>query len=311
MPRASPKKPRISTASPTKPGTSTASPKKAPASPGINKRRKEWVESLPPPWVKQMNFRHSLSTSTITKTDAKKTYKLDDRDLETLPYEQRLSEKTGYMMLLYSQPQVSELGRRKAAKLGKPLDLSGPGTSIISVRNFPKLRDWEEHMLNPDPPPRKIVEYTSPPNPAKPDPTPITWTPSKISGAVSVADACRLYCIEPADIEDLSKHSKWIDLATVAKRAVSLHGGFYAHEELVHQRRDAEEQELTQVDDRKSRFRFSPMIQKQWEYVDEDDWMYAGRELPKHRVAVFYPIESVCFDDYGCMWDWVPYWGDF
>lgn len=132
---------------------------------------------------------------TITKTDAKKTYKLDDRDLETLPYEQRLSEKTGYMMLLYSQPQVSELGRRKAAKLGKPLDLSGPGTSIISVRNFPKLRDWEEHMLNPDPPPRKIVEYTSPPNPAKPDPTPITWTPSKISGAVSVADACRLYCV--------------------------------------------------------------------------------------------------------------------
>lgn len=74
----------------------------------------------------------------------------------------------------------------------------------------------------------------------------------------------------------------------------------------MYQRRDAEEQELTQVDDRKSRFRFSPMIQKQWEYVDEDDWMYDGRELPKHRVAVFYPIESVCFDDYGCMWDWVP-----
>ncbi|KAJ7355833.1 hypothetical protein DFH08DRAFT_853692 [Mycena albidolilacea] len=267
------------------------------SSPGIKQRRKEWNESLPGPWVKPPDFRHPSNTSTITKTNPKKKYKLNEREIETLPYEhsERPSEKTGNatVMILYSEPQVKDLGLRKAAKLGVPLDLDGARPA------------WREHMLNSQPPPfTEITEYACPPDAVKPDPTPITWIPSKLSGSVSVADACRLYCIEPRDTQDLAAHSSWIDLATVAQRAVTLHGGFYAHEELVHERRQAEKQELSKLarlDERKSRFKFSPMIRQQWE--SEDDGTY---DILPNRVAVFYSMKAERLTQYGAMWDFVP-----
>ncbi|KAF8205500.1 hypothetical protein K438DRAFT_1963943 [Mycena galopus ATCC 62051] len=287
--------PRASSSSPKKAGTS-ASPRKAkPAAPGIKKRREEWNETLPALWVKQTTFKHPANTRTITKTDAKKRFKLNDREIGTLPYEQQLSA-AGYMMQLYSQSQVTDLARRKCAKLGVELDL-------FSAKN--ELPAWREPMLNPQPPPSEIAEYTCPPDPVEPDPEVITWDPSKLSGPVSIADACRLYCIEPTDIQDLSAHSSWIDLATVARRAVTLHGGFYAHEKLLRERRRAEENELDKADYDKREtlnFRFSPMIQAQWKRYHEDDWGYDYLPPPPNRVAVLYPIKSVETGDFECEW---------
>ncbi|KAJ7706866.1 hypothetical protein B0H17DRAFT_1034694 [Mycena rosella] len=219
-----------------------------------------------------------------------------------------------------------DLAKRKCAKLSRELEVAGliyhshsgssqnGGVSVVSFKNPPKLPAWQEHISNPQPPPLKIQDYTCPPNAVTPDPEKITWMPYKISGPVTVADACRLYCIEPEDIQDLSQYSCWIDLPTVAKRALTLHGGFYAHKELVRKRRDEEEdaldREIPEADDRQSRFRFSPMIAKQWEERDDDYGWYDTSSGPskQHRVAAHYPISYICQDDYGCDWVWTPDW---
>ncbi|KAF7364034.1 hypothetical protein MSAN_01062100 [Mycena sanguinolenta] len=275
---------RTSSSSPSTPLTTKA----ATASRGIKARREEWTKGLPPLWVPQADFRHPRGTLKISKTNAKKDFKLTDREIGILPYERVISD-IGYPMQLYSKLRVVVLARRKLVAL--------EGSSSQ--------------------PPLKIAEYTSPSNAVIPDPVPITWIPSKLSRPVSVKDACRLYCIEPRDIQDLSAHSPLIDLATVAKRAVTLHGGFYAHKELVRQHREAEEQALSlpieQVHERKSLFRFSPMTQRDWNGDYEKLRLYRGSNepTPPNRVAVFYPIVEVCVDKYGCEWEWLPYWGDF
>ncbi|KAJ7772939.1 hypothetical protein DFH07DRAFT_937485 [Mycena maculata] len=188
-------------------------------------------------------------------------------------------------------------------------------TAFKPARKYPEIAAWEEHMDASATPPLKIEDYTSPPDAATPDPEQIIWTPSKISGPVTVEDACRLYCITPDDIRDLSDYSCWIDLPTVAKRALTLHGGFHAHMELVRKRREEEEEMLFQdIPDsktQKSSFRFSPMILKQWvEFAREDSWDYAStasRMAPpvkQYRVAVFYPTQHCDEDNW--RWEWLP-----
>ncbi|KAJ6531078.1 hypothetical protein B0H19DRAFT_1190229 [Mycena capillaripes] len=335
MPRAG-----SSSESPRKKRQDSASPRKAKtASPGIQKRRKEWNESLPPLWVKEAPKRHdggymndcerlpilahSISLQAVTKANAKE-FKLTDREIGTLPYEEAIT-KAGFLTKLYREDQLMELAKRKCAKLEVELKIGGlvyhshsgssatGSVSIVSLKNAFKPADWEEHTINPQPPPLKLVEYSWPPQAEKPDPENIIWTPSWISGPVTVDDACRLYCIEPADIQHLSAHSRWIDLATVAKRALALHGGFYKHKELVLRQRRAEEEMLTRTisdaDKRESHFRFSPMIRKQWEDNENDDGMYdiiGGSTIQRHAVAVLYPISYHCNDDYGCDWKWIP-----
>ncbi|KAJ6501895.1 hypothetical protein C8R45DRAFT_1209566 [Mycena sanguinolenta] len=311
--------PRATSASSPKKVVRTPSPTKAkPASPGIKKRREEWNDSLPALWAKQTTFRHPPRTRTITKTNAKKMLKLNDREIGTLPYEQAISEKTGYPMLLYSEREALNLALRKSAKLGRELEVNGllyqSGDADVCVVSFknPPVPAWMEHIANPQPPPLKNTEYTSPSDAVKPDPEQITWTSRYLSGPVSVEDACRLYCIEPKDIQDLSAYSKWIDLETAAKRAVTLHGGFYAHKRLVYLHRLAEENTLTKsiekAYERKSRFQFSSMVQAQWDSDRSHDYIYEipSRQPPPNRVAVFYPIRYDTEWDHGCMWEWYP-----
>ncbi|KAK7038253.1 hypothetical protein R3P38DRAFT_2905273 [Favolaschia claudopus] len=161
---------------------------------------------------------------------------------------------------------------------------------------MPRTQPWKTQ------PPLKIMDYTCPPDAKVPDPERIIWTPTKMDGLVTVKDACRLYCIEPNDIRDLSAHSPWIniDLETVAKRAVAIHGGCHAHKDLLLQYRNAEEAALQAIVDRThiaddgiSDFKFSPTTQKQMEESEEfeaDDWMYevlgSLASRPKTRVAV-------------------------
>jgi hypothetical protein len=52
-----------------------------------------------------------------------------------------------------------------------------------------------------------------------------------------------------------------------------------------------------------------------WSAKNSDqDMMYEGRggsRTRQSRVAVLYPIEHVCLDDYGCEWEWLPSTPDF
>ncbi|KAF7337841.1 Poly(A) RNA polymerase cid14 [Mycena venus] len=125
--------------------------------------------------------------------------------------------------------ELMDLAKRKCAKLGLEFKINdvvsnrsrSGSASVVSFRHPPQLPDWMQHALDRDPrPPPKILSYTSPPDVAKPDPEGITWKPSKITGAVRVEDACRLYYTTPEDIRDLSEASDWIDLPSAAKRAI-------------------------------------------------------------------------------------------
>ncbi|KAJ7271196.1 hypothetical protein C8J57DRAFT_1468322 [Mycena rebaudengoi] len=182
------------------------------------------------------------------------------------------------------------------------------------------LPAWWTHMNNAQPPPLKELDYTCPSDATTPDPDNIVWKPSHISGPVTVGDACRLYCLTADQLRTLTDHSRWIDLATAAKLALTLHGGYYAHEKLVRDRRDDEERTLYAVpgyEVKKSDFTYSPMVRDEiaWSAKNSDqDMMYEGRggsRTRQSRVAVLYPIEHVCLDDYGCEWEWLPSWGDF
>ncbi|KAK0219645.1 hypothetical protein EDD85DRAFT_960831 [Armillaria nabsnona] len=66
-------------------------------------------------WKEIANFRLPENISTITKGDAKKQYKLNDRDMGTLEFERRISNN-GNNMNLYSV-KVQGLCRRKQGKL--------------------------------------------------------------------------------------------------------------------------------------------------------------------------------------------------
>ncbi|KAJ7171916.1 hypothetical protein C8R46DRAFT_1084234 [Mycena filopes] len=292
-----------SSSSPRKPKSPRATKVKgtdSPKSPGLKQLREAWNASLPEPWIPNENedFVHPEGISTEIKGEIAKKYKLNPREIATLPYEQRLS-RSGFMMHLYSKAQLSDLSSRKRAKL-----MLDPLPAPVSALRMP---DWMEPML---PPPLKIESYTCPPGAAKPDPEEITWTPRKLSGSVAVEDACRLYCITAEQIQDLSNASQWIDLGTVARRAVTLHGGFYAHEAIVRRARYEEERMLTEVGEDESRFRFSPLIHKQYD-PDIDSRLYDPRPLPKNPVAVHYPILYDTIWDHGGGSEWHPSWGSF
>ncbi|KAJ6526241.1 hypothetical protein DFH09DRAFT_1187816 [Mycena vulgaris] len=295
--------PRADPATPKKPKSPASSPKKAKTtSPGIQKLRKDHG-----PFNLDSGIRGG--TRTVTKTDAMKNFSLNDDDIGSLPYEvQRRQMRVA--VNLYDCAQLTDLANRKYAKLGRPLAVAGSHSGSSG------LAAWQNHILNPDPPPLKIQDYTCPPTALKPDPEKIYWAPSHISGPVTVEDACRLYCIVPEDIQDLAQHSSWIDLSTVAKRAVTLHGGFYAHKELVLERRREEEDMLTQefpdeAEKRQSHFRFSPIILQQLQHTYNDLDAMSATTPPQDPVAVLYPIKYCSRNNSGCIWNWEPDWGDF
>lgn len=312
-------------------GSVQESPKRSPVkNPGIQKRRNEWRSTLKP-WVVDWSFKHKQGISTYGSTEAKQQFQLDEYDLKTLPYEKRPNPKdpTFNPTKLYAFTDLEKLTLDKAKALqltevkiaGLIVDVktyteSGGTVFIGRPAKLPKLEAWQEHDHNHKPPAKVIKEYHPPKSPVQPDPPEIAWTPSYLTGPVDVADACRLYCLESDDIKDLAKVSKWIDLGTAARRALELHGGYYAHMDLVKKRRDAEIRQLDSIkshytDDFKSVFRFSEIVHQEWVQDRSDDWMYdTSTSKEVFRVAVHYPVHKET-DDYGCSPKYVPAWGDF
>ncbi|KAK7019513.1 hypothetical protein R3P38DRAFT_2974089 [Favolaschia claudopus] len=308
---------------------SESSPKKSKSSrPGLGTRQKEWRDALSqtPRWVWQANFRHPRFTKTITKTAAISTYSVNAREIETLPYELRPSSQPKPMHL-YNENQVIDLAMKKCKTLEKKFETkdvvyhSHSGSSetgivaVMSLKNpyTPTPQPWDLD------PPLIIKEYTCPSEAEKPDPSPIVWSANRLMGPVLVRDACRLYCLEPNEIQDLSEHSRWIDLETAAKRALTLHGGFHAHEKFVLRHREAEEKLLEQewwaprTTPRSDYIRSPFRISKEVEYDDSEE-VYDERCVEAHRhgrtVAVFYPIKYVT-NHFGAAPEWKPGWGDF
>ncbi|KAJ7235699.1 hypothetical protein C8J57DRAFT_1377926 [Mycena rebaudengoi] len=183
-------------------------------------------------------------------------------------------------------------------------------------QNPPAAPDWMHHQTHAHPPPWETLDYTCPSDASTPDPDDINWKPSDIIVPVTVGDACRLYCLTEEQLSPLTDHSEWIDLATAAKLALKVHGGFYAHKTLLCKRRDEEEKTLRAAGKDKSDFTYSEMVQKQMNWgkeTSDQDMMYEGRggSTRQSRVAVLYPIKHVCLDDDGYEWEWLPNWGDF
>ncbi|KAJ7685748.1 hypothetical protein DFH06DRAFT_1358390 [Mycena polygramma] len=283
----------------------SVSPRKAKTtSPGIRKRQKEWTDSLPALWVKQQNFRHPSGTWTVIKAIAEK-FPLNKREIGTLPYEDGVSVENSFQMKLYAYDQLVDLATRKCAKLGIPLRIPdcapqslsrSPGAdegSVIPVDSRTAL-PWEEHVRNPQPPPLRMSQYIPPPNMLAPDPEKIAWLPRGLQGPVTVKDACRMYLIKPEEITDLSNFSPWVDLCTVAQRAVRLHGGFYAHKELHKEQAFLEKAGRDQSD-----FTFSPFTSDQLKWHASNAHYYVTPDSQARQnalgecVELFFPIIKV------------------
>ncbi|KAJ7772901.1 hypothetical protein DFH07DRAFT_801882 [Mycena maculata] len=290
---------------------------------GLRTWQREWAATMElEKWSVDKKFVHPEGTSILPKGAAMRKFKLNQIEMATLPCEREFRGEGSTTVLHYSCDQLRILATRKRTKLGKLLEEDGPRTCSPRVshrggasRDPPALPSYLEHYHRPNPPPLKIPAYTSPAGAQASDPAIIIWEPTKIMGPVTVYEACRLYCINPEDIQDLSAYSPWIDLPTVAKRAVALHGGFHAHKALVLRHRTAEEDALDQAKKNKSDFTFSGII---WEQLDfyfrttsSVAYEHPSQSVRERRVAVLYPIESEDQGDYGCNWEWVPFWGDF
>ncbi|KAK1229258.1 hypothetical protein PQX77_007680 [Marasmius sp. AFHP31] len=302
---------------------------------------KAWLQSLPPPWDFDPNYRHPKGTRTSCLTYAKKTYQLTDREISTLPYRQMKnphSEK--HPMKRYSGDDLWNLKARKCKALQTEMVVDRVVYPGAPFRSLPESLPSQPEAANTSlssgntlqTAPRIINDYYLSVPPLIPDPVKIIWRPGEIAGPVTVQDACRLYCVNalhdiestqadiylsdmqitPSDIRDLSSVSPWIDLATVARRAVQLHGGFYAHRGLVQGKRLLEERHLTAAGKVKSEFEWSPLappegFEPEEDMNDEGDDMNA---IMSRRVAVLYPIERI-YDEMGQPVGWSPPWGYF
>ncbi|KAF7301259.1 hypothetical protein MIND_00690700 [Mycena indigotica] len=334
-----------SSASPQKPESKNKKTKNT----GINKRKKEWKELIACRGPRRIDgtFKHAAYTCTVTATNAVKHYHLTRDELATLPYESRDSKNIKqhqFMrpMKLYSHEALFDLAREKSLFIGTPLIIGieeyvgdpGPaaeGRPTVTILRV-KLSDlprWLRIEKDPQPPPLKIPTYERVTSGEKPDPERICWKPSHVTNVVSVGDACRLYCIEPHVINDLAAASQWIDVETVARRAVTLHGGFHAHYDHVRQCREREEKELEAEykarfpydhGEWKSHFQWSTHMQQysRWMEKQDDDFYYSGYYSGPSRnsrnvVAVLYPLYQVDFDggDFTSDWQWAPGWDEF
>ena len=169
---------------------------------------------------------------------------LSPDELKTLPYETRPTGQANRNdMKLFDKGAVKMLALRKAEVMQMELP---PPLPTFELGSF-----WDR--VRPAKPPVQILDYV-PPKYARADPPAetIVWKGELVQCPVSPQDACTLYgvrlqtprCMPPTasslqhfvqlfpnDIEDLAEKSNWLDIGTVARRALTVHGGFIKHNE--------------------------------------------------------------------------------
>jgi len=185
-----------------------------------------------------------------------------------------------------------------------------------------------EDRLSPTVQPIKDHDYVPPDNTSPDDPPPeaIVWQGEHVTCNVTIWDACMLYCLERGDLADLCTEGRmWLDIKTVAVRALRKHGGFTAHKSRIIERRQAEYDYMVEHN-LKEHDKLSPGLT---DFMREMTDGYMGsygsslsREEQKKRddeekdrrrrqVKQYAPLYHLCMDDYGCEWQWCHGFGSY
>ncbi|KAL1947023.1 hypothetical protein VTO73DRAFT_13984 [Trametes versicolor] len=117
----------------------------------IKDAKDEWEKTLPKPWNGPSHFSWPAGTAGIYKSDAKKSFGLTDKDIETLPHEAiQCSPKT-----FYALAGVSKLAAAKFAANALPAEFVAPGAPKGGMVRFFKKGDanpnrrvrtnWRDH----------------------------------------------------------------------------------------------------------------------------------------------------------------------
>ncbi|KAL0566869.1 hypothetical protein V5O48_015134 [Marasmius crinis-equi] len=260
----------------------------------------EWVEGHI--WQPEQGtvFRFPSDTTTVTKTDAVKLDnvkpKLPPRDLDVLKHETRFN-KAGRIMYLYSKEEVRDLIRRRADMCGYEVP-TPPTIATIGFLNGP-AEVIEPHIDH------SYVRVES-------DPVDIIWEGQHVWSGwhILFEDACILYNVEADVLEDLAVECRWLDIKTVAMRAVKAHGGVIAHNESIAQKRRAavkalvDNYEITQCY-RGPLEHFSKSLRDRFKKLyGGEDYGYDGAptwtpEEKARTVQQYYPIGPAFDTDYG------------
>ncbi|KAK0218652.1 hypothetical protein IW262DRAFT_1297811 [Armillaria fumosa] len=218
------------------------------------------------PWKYNPSYVTRQGTETITKTNAKETYKLNDGDLESLPYEQRKSVR-GFKMKLYSLPDVKNICRSKngfeildeaenlVEYLTKSHDESGAptariarltkaGRDIFGEREENEARKNREDLMDclrlwvPDYA-ETVASYEPPTFECTKPSLPDNFATRPGSRLITELEAMNLFLLRRCELEGLERKSINTDLALdlpdgldyneVQQRAMDCHGGFEGH----------------------------------------------------------------------------------
>ncbi|KAK1224805.1 hypothetical protein PQX77_012289 [Marasmius sp. AFHP31] len=280
--------------------------KSSPASPRKNKlemkrRWTTWTEENI--WAQQEGFRHPEGTWTVSQGNALKLNNVKPRlkleDLRTLPYQTTLN-KEGRTMYLYDSGQVEDLIRRRAEACG--YDVPMPSYAGMKIGDAPVC-------VSPPVKPKIDHRYV----PIESDPKDIIWEGQHVSSGVSVRveDACILYPVKPSELEDLTAHSPWLDVKTVAMRAAQLRGGVHKCNKLTAQKRRSAVRALEASRSNGPLEHFSPSLMEYFEWAADAEDIYGDwkprltieedADQRSRTVQQYYPIEAGYDNpEYGC-----------
>ncbi|KAK7043762.1 hypothetical protein VNI00_008374 [Paramarasmius palmivorus] len=244
-----PKEPNASSSSKSPRKTATAN---QPTSPKRNTRAKKedlkaWVTYRANnvwQWEGTEPFRHPQGVATRTAKDARVFEDVHPRltvdDLATIPYEERQNPTTNNTMKLYAVKDLRNLIQLRASFLKIE---HHPPSSPFPSSSMPRIVVFTPNPNDPlvlrDTKPGAIINHDYQPLQCDPGLEEIVWDGEHVPLDIGVShtEACLLYCLDRQDIEDLAAASRFLDLKTVAVRALKVHGGFQRHNEIVVQRR--------------------------------------------------------------------------
>ncbi|KAK0452951.1 uncharacterized protein EV420DRAFT_1645482 [Desarmillaria tabescens] len=232
-------------------------------------RKKAWKDEAKKmiPWKYTATFVIPQGVKTILKGDAKKNYKLNDGDLKSLPYEQRLGMR-GYTMKLYSLPQVQDICRRKhgpeavdgARNLVEYPDRNHDGTGATIARLTKKGREFfDEREENEARKNRQVLtdcltlwvpdhaetpaSYELPTFECTKSSLPNNFAMRPGSRLITELEAMNLFLLRRCELEGLKRRSinngfaldspEGLNYNEVQQRAMDCHGGFDGHNQKV------------------------------------------------------------------------------
>ncbi|KAK7049372.1 hypothetical protein VNI00_005973 [Paramarasmius palmivorus] len=263
-------------------------------------RKEEWQKYVTNnQWRGPTSYVHREGERTIAKTHATKLTKpqLKSDELCTLPHEIRPVRPTGkdfdVPMKLYSYSDVKRLAELRAQTLR--IDLVW--TADLESR-------WNESVLI------RKREYTRV-SPDDPSVNEIIWKGEHLwSFGVNVDDACLTYCLEPYDVADLVSKNDWLDLKSVAVRALEIHEGLKRHNEIVVNKRKADKNTVEasyqslKGYSRGLRQFLDNLHEEASQYYPDHDPRRPTKEERRRTVLQYGPVWMQCEDDHCTEWVW-------